>query len=331
MTLYFRWIRVLKYYLNIKVILGLVPLVVIVNTILYVLLFSKSNVIVIRMIDIPDSLVTVEKLSNSTMPYCEVARRERSLILQPPSQPVPEEILDLLATDTRIQKGGAWKPENCISPHKVALIIPYRDRKENLRDFLAYMHPFLQKQNLDYRIVVVEQTDRPFNRAKLFNIGFVETEKIDNFHCYIFHDVDLLPQNLNNIYGCTNYPRHMSANINIFDYKVPYDSIFGGSVAILKSQFQAVNGFSNIFFGWGGEDDDFYNRVTRNGSKICRFSSDVSQYVMLSHKKEKPSSDRYYVLVTGKYRFLTDGLNSLKYSVIKIDMLPLYTRILVDI
>ena len=42
--------------------------------------------------------------------------------------------------------------------------------------------------------------------------------------------------------------------------RLPYPTIFGGVVAFKKEQFQNVNGFSNCFFGWGGEDDDLYNR-----------------------------------------------------------------------
>ena len=28
-----------------------------------------------------------------------------------------------------------------------------------------------------------------------------------------------------------------------------------------REQYEAINGFSNSFFGWGGEDDDLYNRL----------------------------------------------------------------------
>ena len=43
-------------------------------------------------------------------------------------------------------------------------------------------------------------------------------------------------------------------------YRLPYKTYFGGAVAISRRQFEAINGCSNIFFGWGGEDDDFYRR-----------------------------------------------------------------------
>ena len=44
----------------------------------------------------------------------------------------------------------------------------------------------------------------------LFNIGFHEAMKVDNWTCFVFHDVDLLPENDKNIYNCPNMPRHMS-------------------------------------------------------------------------------------------------------------------------
>ncbi|XP_073979280.1 beta-1,4-N-acetylgalactosaminyltransferase bre-4-like [Rhodnius prolixus] len=330
------WLRFLKYYCNVKVLMGLVPLVLITNAFLYILLFAKPRTVVISLDDIPNHLVSVpnflKNVNTSNVKYCDIMYRDISGLLKVPTEGVTDAELESINQKYDVKPGGVWKPKSCVSMHKVAIIIPYRDRVSNLRDFLVYMHPFLQHQMLDYRIVIVEQDEgRAFNRAKLFNVGFKESEKLDNFHCYIFHDVDLIPQNLNNVYGCTDLPRHMSANVDKFDYKVPYDSILGGAVAILKEQFIQFNGFSNTFFGWGGEDDDFYNRVTKDGGRICRFAPDVSQYVMLSHDPQKPSADRYYFLWTGKDRYNTDGLNSLTYTVLKSEMLPLYTRILVHL
>jgi hypothetical protein len=57
-----------------------------------------------------------------------------------------------------LRKGGAYKPKDCQSRSKVAIIVPYRNRSEHLTVFLRYMHPFLQRQQLDYTIFVVEQT-----------------------------------------------------------------------------------------------------------------------------------------------------------------------------
>ena len=42
--------------------------------------------------------------------------------------------------------------------------------------------------------------------------------------------------------------------------RLPYTAFVGGVVMVTKQQFSKVNGYSNRFFGWGGESDDFYNR-----------------------------------------------------------------------
>ena len=218
---------------------------------------------------------------------------------------------------------------------KLTLIVlfNFRDRQEQLDTFLNFMHTFLQKQLLDYRIVVVEQVpDTPFNRAKLFNVGYVESLKVSpSSKCFVFHDVDLLPQKLSNTYACTSEPRHMSASVNTFRYNLPYLSLFGGAVSITRAQFETVNGFSNVFYGWGGEDDDFLNRIESHQMKICRFEPIVARYYMLSHRKEAPSQSRLEMLHSGSNRFETDGLNSLSYKLKQMTYKKLYTWYLVDV
>ena len=67
--------------------------------------------------------------------------------------------------------------------------------------------------------------------------------------CYIFHDIDLLPMNAQNLYACSRLPLHLSSFIDTMRYNLPYASLFGGAVAVMQDMFEAVNGFSNEYSG----------------------------------------------------------------------------------
>ena len=63
----------------------------------------------------------------------------------------------------------------------------------------------------------------------------------------------------------------MSVAVDKFKYKLPYKSIFGGVVAISTKVFQELNGFSNLFWGWGGKDDDMAVRIKKQKLKVERY------------------------------------------------------------
>ena len=42
--------------------------------------------------------------------------------------------------------------------------------------------------------------------------------------------------------------------------RVWYTYIFGGAVLFKPDEFERVNGFSNLYYGWGAEDDDMSRR-----------------------------------------------------------------------
>jgi len=36
-----------------------------------------------------------------------------------------------------------------------------------------------------------------------------------------------------------------------------YNNLVGGVIALSVDQYKLVNGYSNMYWSWGGEDDDF--------------------------------------------------------------------------
>jgi hypothetical protein len=56
----------------------------------------------------------------------------------------------------------------------------------------------------------------------LMNIGFKEAQLLqENFQCFIFHDVDLLPEYDGNPYTCPEdgKPRQMAFSVDSWNYK----------------------------------------------------------------------------------------------------------------
>ena len=72
---------------------------------------------------------------------------------------------------TFVEEGGYCQPHDCISRWpKVAIIVPFRDRGPQLEAFLYHIHPVLQRQQLNYRIFVVEQSaEEQFNRYSIYD------------------------------------------------------------------------------------------------------------------------------------------------------------------
>ncbi|XP_046668811.1 beta-1,4-N-acetylgalactosaminyltransferase bre-4-like [Homalodisca vitripennis] len=235
--------------------------------------------------------------------------------------------------------GGSWRPPDCTPRHTVAVVIPYRDRWEQLLTLLYYLHPLLQRQQLQYRVFVVEQTGNDtFNKGVLMNAGFLTALRMlpepgVMFHCFVFHDVDMLPEDDRNMYSCPVQPRHMSVAVNELDYKLPYRQLVGGVFAIRTEHFFKVNGYSNLYWGWGGEDDDMGYRVEHVLTTISRPPEEIARYTMIKHEKRKPLAwkVRVKLLRTSWRRYRLDGLNTVQYNLLSTVEHALYTRLLVDV
>ena len=161
----------------------------------------------------------------------------------------------------------------------VAIIVPYRDihpkqqRAAHLAKFIPHMNQFLsklvkQQKVSDYHIYIVEQSNdgRKFNRGKLLNIGFdLARKNKDHRHdVFIFHDVDLLPQDdLGDAYS--QFPKVPYHIARVWDRYSNNPKYFGGVVSFSLSDFKRINGYPNSFWGWGGEDDEMQKRCEKLG------------------------------------------------------------------
>ncbi|CAG5127917.1 unnamed protein product, partial [Candidula unifasciata] len=67
------------------------------------------------------------------------------------------DINDIISNNSDVTEGGEWRPPSCISRHRVAVIIPYRDRFSHLKVLLHYLIPLLKRQQIHFRIFIVEQ------------------------------------------------------------------------------------------------------------------------------------------------------------------------------
>ncbi|XP_063349305.1 beta-1,4-galactosyltransferase 1-like [Pelmatolapia mariae] len=234
-----------------------------------------------------------------------------------------------------VQPGGRFKPKDCEALQKVAIIIPFRNREEHLKYWLYYLHPILQRQQLDYGIYVINQDgDETFNRAKLLNIGYTEALKEYDYNCFVFSDVDLIPMDDRNTYKCFSQPRHLSVSMDKFGFRLPYNQYFGGVSSLSKEQYLKINGFPNNYWGWGGEDDDIYNRVASKGMSISRPTGEIGKCRMIRHNRDKmndPNPQRFNRIAHTRETMNKDGINSLKYRVLSIQKLDLFTTITVDV
>ena len=148
--------------------------------------------------------------------------------------------------------------------NKLGVIVPYRDREEHLIIFKKHITEYLNKQNILFELIIVEQTnDKPFNRGKLLNIGFIEAERLGCDYV-VFHDVDMLPIDVD--YSYSPDVLQLANNfISDTDYtKEIYDGYFGGVTMFPIDSFKKVNGYPNDFWGWGFEDDELLRRCIQS-------------------------------------------------------------------
>ena len=151
---------------------------------------------------------------------------------------------------------------------RLAIIVPYRDRRKQLDIFIPHMDSFLEDKGIDYQIIVAEQRDdRPFNRGQLCNATFDLVK--DDFDYFCFHDVNLLPLTDECDYSYPEKPTHLASIVD--DEYIPYEEFIGGVFLINKEHFEQINGFSDEYWGWGFEDNDLLHRMVKKELPLENF------------------------------------------------------------
>ena len=74
---------------------------------------------------------------------------------------------------------------------------------------------------------------------------------------------------------------HLAAAVDRFDYQLFMAEYTGGGSAITAAQYTKVNGFSNMYLGWGCEDEDFYTRIVAAGLGLVRVGPEVAPSLSL--------------------------------------------------
>jgi hypothetical protein len=152
--------------------------------------------------------------------------------------------------------------------HKLGIIVPYRNRFEHLEQFKQHITTYLNANGYDnYELIIVEQDDaKLFNRGILLNIGFKEANKLKCDYV-IFHDIDMLPVDVD--YSYSDTPIHLATD------NIPFESYFGGITLFPSELFEKINGFSNLYWGWGFEDDDLRYRCVKNDVTFQKIIADT--------------------------------------------------------
>ena len=184
--------------------------------------------------------------------------------------------------------------------HKLGIIVPYRDREQQLKRFLSHMKDYIK--DIDYEIFIIEQADdKPFNRGKLLNAGYkYALDKGCDY--FVFHDVDMLPEDVD--YSYSDKPLHLATHLQEHDYETTFFDYFGGVTMFTKEDFKTINGFSNEYWGWGFEDDDLLVRCVQSDLEIDKESfgfGDIKTFESFQF-----DGDKSYISLKGKNKQLLE-------------------------
>ena len=198
---------------------------------------------------------------------------------------------------------------------KYRISIPYRNRQDNLNKIIPILNN--KFKGSDFKIQVVEQdNEMPFNIAYLINIGFdiFRNQEKDLEWTYIFHPVDCYP---------------IDVDYNIYNKDIVAlcqgESIWGNAYCYKPSSYVKMNGYSNDYWGWGGEDHEPQKKSKLFRLSLEKRSIDFDQTENKSDCSHITNSRNIATLSVKTFEdFIKDGLNTIKYDILEKEILDGY-------
>lgn len=135
------------------------------------------------------------------------------------------------------------------------IVTPYRDRPEHLSEFLKNSPTYFDNQNISYDILLTELDQIGDWNAGLCVNSLVHFLKEGREYEWLYvHHVDVWP-----VEGEWGFPEYNTVIHNLGDY---------GSCLLKLEHFFDVNGYCNSFWGWGGEDNELYDKLRSKNYKV---------------------------------------------------------------
>ena len=162
------------------------------------------------------------------------------------------------------------KTEQIINGHRALILITERYRSEQQIEILKELPTYLQNKNISYTILVIHQNNNNlFNKGALYNIGYKYAKESNiSFDYVILHDIDMIPIEYDYSYtrgACFLYGLILNYGKNKETFTSTERMPFAGGVTTIDTWcYESINGFSNMFEGWGGEDDYFLIKIDKN-------------------------------------------------------------------
>lgn len=187
------------------------------------------------------------------------------------------------------------RPSTAGRRHQLAVLIPYRDRPQQLDSMLRITARCLARAGADASMFVLEQAaGLHFNRGALLNAGFLLLAG-SGYDCFVIHDVDTVCGPRESVaYRCPSGDRPLHLTPPGLHPRDNYPEFLGGNIVFTPAQFALVNGFQHSFWGWGKEDNNMVRRLQLHGMwpperPNVRPRDELNYYwVHLDHPRELP-------------------------------------------